>query len=1044
MMETSTPYVFFWKADGIFGEFSQWYKSSFTCNDRFFETAEQFMMYGKAETFGDTEMASTILNSPDAHPSVHRKMGRSVSNFNETTWNSESMRIVVIGNLCKFDQNQRLKDILLSTGNKMLVESSPTDRVWGIGFSDADAVANISRWGDNKLGKALMIVRAIISYRTRRSIMTMFMDASQLNEVDMNVAMEEYEAMDPIATIHSTRATIATTQTETNTNMAVNTIEELFTDLIMTNPMDELTNVFGASSVSTNEYPMSDLEICLVRTKATINQLNTIMDMGWVIISSWIEDESVSKSWDNTVTDVSFRLAKGNTRVILITDVPLALGRDVVINLDSDDPGSSPEIITNMRQSIQKLRAVSISGYSPLAPRGLGMTTVSKVPKLSVMGLDIEVSTVERKGGMPLPHDPIISIVVSNGGWYDKEFEDKCYCLYAFGKCREIKWPDGRNAYVAKVSGNEEAVRETFKIVNMLSPDFVNVHNGFNFDLRCLAASSALDPTIGPTFSERRLGNVGVGIFWRLDNGTMVVDSMYTAATEPTSNWPSLALAKMSEKFDLPPKMDSGTMSIKVSEMADVTDIIEYNARDADLHVWLPKNMLMCERLCTLAGVARSTMWDAIANNTAVMMFCLQQSEALKRGMILDLSRNTTVTDDAKYEGGFVVTPMPGCYQGVAMLDGNSLYGSLMKHLQIYVDRCISAPTIEALRKKTPVDLPDNVEMVEEKKVVWNKEVIVMRTKRTYISVLQGEETLLGEMIGMLIDLRSNARKEASKYPTNSIDWRRWTVLGQCYKLLLVSVYGATGGKHSILSSRVCAEAITCAARYYVKNMIRVSEEGGCAVVYGDTDSIFPWVGGKTKEECDTAGLRLKKLIDESLVDTPFENVKADMKGNYKHMLITSRKKYSTVDWDGVVETKGMSPVKRDTIPIAKYVTTKVLAIINTSNSYEVKKKSVTEFLGKVITAINNGKIPVTMQMFETKINCQPHYKYKSANGGYVSVLVDSGEKVTNVDKKWVLERVNGAVATILEAAEMGSFQSLLFSYNMMVKKKRVAGMSRS
>ncbi|XP_044715186.1 DNA polymerase family B domain-containing protein [Hirsutella rhossiliensis] len=695
--------------------------------------------------------------------------------------------------------------------------------------------------------------------------------------------------------------------------------------------LDQLARVFGTPFVSTGDYPLSDLDIYLVRTKTTITNLDELMDLGWVIISSWIEDESISKSWDNIITDVSFR--------------------EVVVNLDADDPGASPEIITNMRQSIQKLRAVSISGYSPLAPRGLGMTTVKEVPKLSIMGLDIE------------------------------EFKDKCYCLYAFGVCREIKWPDGRNAWVAKVSGNEEAVRETYKIINMLCPDFVNVHNGFNFDLRCLAASSALDPMIGPTFSERRLGNVGLGIFWRLDNGTMIVDSMYTAGTEPTSNWPSLSLAKMSERFDLPPKMDSGTMSIKVSDTVDVTDIVEYNARDADLHVWLPKNMLMCERLCTLAGVARSTMWDAIANNTAVMMFCLQQSEALKRGMILDLGRNTSVTDDAKYEGGFVVTPAPGCYEGVAMLDGNSLYGSVMKHLQIYVDRCVSAPTIEALRKKTAVHLPENVDEVETEKVVWNKEVIVMRTKRTYISVLQGEETLLGEMIGMLIQMRTSAKKEASRYPTDTIEWRRWTVLGQCYKLLLVSVYGATGGKHSILSSRVCAEAITCAARYYVKNMISVSESSGCTVVYGDTDSIFPWVGGKTRDECDVAGMRLKELVDKSLIGTPFENVKADMKGNYKHMLITTRKKYSTVDWDGLVETKGMTPVKRDTLPIAKYVTKNVLAMINNTNPFETKKRNVTEFLGKVMTTINSDKLPANLQMLETKINCQPHYKYLIAAG---------------------------------------------------------------
>lgn len=674
--------------------------------------------------------------------------------------------------------------------------------------------------------------------------------------------------------------------------------------------MDEINNVFRETSISTHLYPLSDLNICIVKSKAVIDELNTIMDLGCVIITSWIEDESVSKSWDSMITDVSFRLAKNTTRIIVVTDVPLAVGKDVVVNLDADDPGTAPEIITNMGQSIQKLRAISISGYSPLTSRGLGMTTVTNVPKLSIMGLDIEVTTCERNGNMPLPHDPIISVEVSNGGWYDKEFEDKCYCLHAFGRCGSIKWPVGRNAYVAKVSGNEQTVRETYKIINMLSPDFVNIHNGFNFDLRCLAASSALDPEIGPTFSETRLSKAGVGIFWRLNNGTMIVDSMYTAGTEPTSNWPSLALAKMSEKFDLPPKMDSGTMAIKVSDDTDITDILEYNARDSDLHVWLCKNMLMCERLCILAGVSRGTMWDAIANNTAVMMFCLQQSEALKRGMILDLSRNTRVTDDTRYEGGFVVLPTPGCYEGLAMLDGNSLYGSIMKHLQIYVDRCISAPTVDSLRANTPVELPDGVENITGEDIVYNDKVIVMRTKRTYISILQGEETPLGEMIGSLIQLRTHARSEASNHPSDSIEWRRWTVLGQYYKLLLVSVYGATGGKHSILSSRVCAEAVACAARWYVKNMIKVSQTYGCKVVYGDTDSIFPWVGGKSKEECDEAGMKLKMLIDESITGTPFEKVKADMKGNYKYMLITTRKKYSTVDWDGLIETKRMTPVK--------------------------------------------------------------------------------------------------------------------------------------
>ncbi|KAK2592213.1 hypothetical protein QQS21_010101 [Conoideocrella luteorostrata] len=88
--------------------------------------------------------------------------------------------------------------------------------------------------------------------------------------------------------------------------------------------------------------------------------------------------------------------------------------------------------------------------------------------------------------------------------------------------------------------------------------------------------------------------------------------------------------------------------------------------------------------------------------------------------------------------------------------------------------------------------------------------------------------------------------------------------------------------------------------------------------------------------------------------------------------------------------------VKRDTLPKAKYVTNNV---INTSKTKEDnKKRNVSEFLGKTIDAISNNKLPPTIQMFETKINCHPHYKYKSEEGVYVSILVGS--------KKWALERV--------------------------------------
>jgi len=52
-----------------------------------------------------------------------------------------------------------LKEILLGTGSKVIVEASPSDRIWGIGFDAEYAEGREEEWGANKLGEALMRVR---------------------------------------------------------------------------------------------------------------------------------------------------------------------------------------------------------------------------------------------------------------------------------------------------------------------------------------------------------------------------------------------------------------------------------------------------------------------------------------------------------------------------------------------------------------------------------------------------------------------------------------------------------------------------------------------------------------------------------------------------------------------------------------------------------------------------------------------------------------------------------------------------------------------
>ena len=138
---------------------SQWFPATFTVEGIDYPTAEHFMMASKARLFEDTEVLAEILQSSSPHEA--KRLGRKVRSFDENTWKHQRMDLVVTGNYAKFSQHEDLKAFLLSTGNKILVEASPYDKIWGIGMEATHAKANNPHgWkGLNLLGFALMQVR---------------------------------------------------------------------------------------------------------------------------------------------------------------------------------------------------------------------------------------------------------------------------------------------------------------------------------------------------------------------------------------------------------------------------------------------------------------------------------------------------------------------------------------------------------------------------------------------------------------------------------------------------------------------------------------------------------------------------------------------------------------------------------------------------------------------------------------------------------------------------------------------------------------------
>lgn len=141
---------------------SQWYPAPFTVDGVRYATAEHFMMAGKARLFDDDEAARAILGDDD--PRQAKEAGRTVRGFDERVWVEHRYGLVVDANRGKFGTHPELREFLLGTADRVLVEASPYDTVWGIGLrAEQPEAGRPSQWrGLNLLGFALMDVRAAL------------------------------------------------------------------------------------------------------------------------------------------------------------------------------------------------------------------------------------------------------------------------------------------------------------------------------------------------------------------------------------------------------------------------------------------------------------------------------------------------------------------------------------------------------------------------------------------------------------------------------------------------------------------------------------------------------------------------------------------------------------------------------------------------------------------------------------------------------------------------------------------------------------------
>lgn len=137
--------VHFHKLAEPYGEFSNFARSPITLRGRSWPTVEH---YFQAQKFAGTEHEEAIRLA--ASPMVAARMGRSRERPLRADWERVKLGVMLEALRAKFTQHADLRELLVSTGEALLVERRERDSYWGDGPDGS---------GENMLGTLLMRVR---------------------------------------------------------------------------------------------------------------------------------------------------------------------------------------------------------------------------------------------------------------------------------------------------------------------------------------------------------------------------------------------------------------------------------------------------------------------------------------------------------------------------------------------------------------------------------------------------------------------------------------------------------------------------------------------------------------------------------------------------------------------------------------------------------------------------------------------------------------------------------------------------------------------
>ncbi|KAK3840796.1 MAG: DNA polymerase zeta subunit [Linnemannia gamsii] len=312
-----------------------------------------------------------------------------------------------------------------------------------------------------------------------------------------------------------------------------------------------------------------------------------------------------------------------------------------------------------------------------------------------------------------------------------------------------------------------------------------------------------------------------------------------------------------------------------------------------------------------------------------------------------------------------VMEPESGFYEDpVVVLDFQSLYPSVMIAYNYCYSTCLGklgGGTQLGVMKDYVVQDGILPLMQEHLQIAPNHVMYVNQEIR---------RSLLARMLSEILDTRVMVKKAMKEYPNNKSLLKLLDARQLSLKFIANVTYGYTCASFSGRMPGIeIADSIVLSARETLERSIRFVNENpkwNARVVYGDTDSMFVQLKGRTRQEAFEIGYDISETItrmNPRPVKLKFEKV-------YHPCFLVTKKRYvgSSYETPGQVEpifdAKGIETIRRDGVPaVQKIMETCIKTMFRTQDLSLVKSYLVRQ-LGKIL----EGRIPVPDLMFGKEV----------------------------------------------------------------------------